>query len=120
MSTHMKHFGSKLTDFHEIRYLSTFRKSAGFAVEREMFHTEAVNKIRTHIFSAIHFFFSENRVIYEIMWKNMVRPDRTHGNTTRLKRFACWITEAMDTLRICNNVPTAFPRQQVLSEHLSM
>jgi hypothetical protein len=40
-----------------------------------MFHTKVVEKIKTHIlFSTV--FFSENRAVYEIMWKNMVEPDR--------------------------------------------
>ena len=29
-----------------------------------------------HLYS-IHFFFDENRSVYEIMWKNMVEPDST-------------------------------------------
>jgi hypothetical protein len=40
-----------------------------------MFHTEVLEKIKTHIlFSVI--FSPENRVVYELMWKNMVQPDR--------------------------------------------
>jgi hypothetical protein len=31
-----------------------------------------------HIFCSMPFF--ENRAVYEIMWKNTVEPDRTHGN----------------------------------------
>jgi hypothetical protein len=41
-------------------------------------------------------FFSENRAIYEIMWKNMIQPDRAHM-TVRCMRFAFWITKATDT-----------------------
>jgi hypothetical protein len=33
-------------------------------------------------------FFSENRAVYEMMWKNMVEPDRLQ-TTTRRMRFAC-------------------------------
>jgi hypothetical protein len=43
-----------------------------------------------------YFFFSENRVVFEIMWKNMVDPDRPHM-TIRRMRFACWLTKAADT-----------------------
>jgi len=39
-----------------------------------MFQTEVVAKIKTHISYSITL--SENSVIYEIMWKNMVGPDR--------------------------------------------
>jgi hypothetical protein len=39
-----------------------------------MFKTKVVEKIETHIlFSVI---FSENRAVYEVMWENMVQPDR--------------------------------------------
>jgi hypothetical protein len=33
-----------------------------------------VEKIKTHFM--LNHFFSENRAVYEIMWKNMVGPDR--------------------------------------------
>jgi hypothetical protein len=33
-----------------------------------------VEKIKTHISCSV--IFSENRAVYEIMWKNMVEPDR--------------------------------------------
>jgi hypothetical protein len=40
---------------------------------------ETVEKLKTHILYFVTFF--ENRVIYEIMWKNIVDPDRPHDNT---------------------------------------
>jgi hypothetical protein len=73
-----------------------------------MFQTNVAQKIKTNILcSIILFFFFENRVVYEIMWKNVVQPDR------RI-RFIWWITKATDThseyvIRIafhCNNVCT--------------
>jgi hypothetical protein len=39
-----------------------------------MFQKKGVEKIKTQNFSSITF--SENRNVYEIMWKNMVQPDR--------------------------------------------
>jgi len=39
-----------------------------------MFQTEFVEKIKTHILYSI--FFSENYVVYEIMWKSVLEPDR--------------------------------------------
>jgi hypothetical protein len=49
-------------------------------------------------------YFSENRALYEIMWKNMVHPDRPQTkNIIRLMRFACWIPRAIEILRICRN-----------------
>jgi len=40
--------------------------------------------------------FSENRTVYEMMWKNIVQPDRPLL-TVRRMHFACWITKATDT-----------------------
>jgi len=42
--------------------------------------------------------FFENRVVYEIMWKNIVETCRPQMTIWR-KRVTCWITKA---LRICN------------------
>ena len=35
-----------------------------------------VGKIKTHFLCSITFFFSDNCVVHEIMWKNMVQPNR--------------------------------------------
>jgi len=51
-----------------IHFLSYF---AEFFLEREMFQTKIVQKIKTYILLPIFFFF-ENRAVYEIIWKNMV------------------------------------------------
>jgi len=50
------------------------------------------------------FFFFESRAVYEIMWKNMVEPDRPQITIWRM-HFACWLTKAKihrHTLRIFN------------------
>jgi hypothetical protein len=60
-----------------------------------MFHIKVVKKIKTQILCLITF--SEDRTLYEIMWKNMVEPDRPHDIVIRRMRFACWITKATDT-----------------------
>jgi len=39
-----------------------------------MFQTNVVEEIKTHILWSITS--SENRVVYEVIWKNMVDPDR--------------------------------------------
>jgi hypothetical protein len=44
---------------------------ARFVLERKMFHTKFVEKIKTHIFFD-NFFFSENLALYEMMWRNIV------------------------------------------------
>ena len=41
-------------------------------------------------------FFSENRAVYEIMWKNIVQSDRVQMTIWRM-RVAFWIPEATDT-----------------------
>ena len=42
-------------------------------------------------------FFPQNRVVYEIMWKNIVQPEATDGNKLQRMLFACWITKVTDT-----------------------
>jgi hypothetical protein len=46
-----------------------------------------------------NFFFSENRAFREIMWKNIVQPDRPQMTIWRM-RNACWIPKATNTLNI--------------------
>jgi hypothetical protein len=38
-----------------------------------MFQTKLIEEIETHFICST---FSENHALYEIMWKNMVEPDR--------------------------------------------
>jgi len=38
------------------------------------------------------FFFPENRVVYDIMWKNIVEPSRPRMATWGMS-IACWITQ---------------------------
>jgi hypothetical protein len=45
-----------------------------FFLEREMFQTNVVEKIKTHF--TFNIFFPVSRAVYEIMLKNMVEPDR--------------------------------------------
>jgi hypothetical protein len=61
-----------------------------------MFQTNVVDKIKTHIFCSIIFFFFENCAVYEIMWKNIVEPDRPQMTIWRM-RIACWIPKATNT-----------------------
>ena len=43
-------------------------------------------------------FFPENCAVYELIWKNMVQPDRPQMKTILCIRIACWITKATNTL----------------------
>jgi len=60
----------------------------------------------------------ENRAAYEIMWKNIVQPDRPQM-TIQHMHFACWIPKATDT-HSEYVIFIAFPPQQWLHEHASM
>ena len=56
-----------------------------------MFQTQDVEEIKTHfMFKSL---VSENRAIYEIMWRNMAEFDRPQVTIWR-KRIACWIPKA--------------------------
>ena len=64
----------------------------------ENFFRQNLYRKAKDILCSIHFF-SENHSVYEIMWKNIVEPDRpqmTRG-IIRLMPFSCWITKARDT-----------------------
>jgi hypothetical protein len=69
-----------------------------------------VEKIETHIL--IHNTFLENRTVCEVMWKNIVQPERSHITIWRM-HIACWIPKAtnihMDYVTL-----TAFPLKQWL------
>ena len=60
-----------------------------------MFHTKVVEKIKTHILCSV-IFSSENRAVYEKMWKNAVEQGRPQMTIWRM-RFAFWIPKATDT-----------------------
>jgi len=55
-----------------------------------------------HVMSDI--FFSENRALYEITWKAMVKQDKPQMTIyiIRHMRTACWINKATDTLIACS------------------
>jgi len=76
------------TNVHFLFYLTQ-------VLEREMFQTEVVKKIKTHILCSMPFFF-ENRAIYNIMWKNTVDAGRPQINIWHM-RIECWITKATNT-----------------------
>jgi hypothetical protein len=65
--------------------------------------------------------FSEIRTVYEIMWKNMVEPERqtTDDSIIRRMRIARWITQAADTHSEFVML-IAFPLQRWLHERPSM
>ena len=53
-------------------------------------------KIRTHILYSITFFFLKTHALYEVMWKNIIEPDRPQKTIWRM-RIVCCIPKATDT-----------------------
>jgi len=80
-----------------------------------MFQTKLVEKIKTHILCV---FFSENRAVYEIMWKNIVQPDRPQMTIWHM-RIACWIPKATDK-HWKYVMPIAFSLQRCLHKRVSL
>jgi hypothetical protein len=119
----MKQLCFRWTDFHQIWYLSIFRKSVekiqgsiisdkhkGYFTRRqihlfdhislnssynEKYLRQNVDRIKTHILRSLTFFFGKSAV-YEIMCKNMAEPDRPQMTMWRM-RVACWIPKITDT-----------------------
>jgi hypothetical protein len=59
------------------------------------FQANFVKKIKPHILCSGIFFF-ENRAVYEIMWENIVMPERPQ-TTIRRVRISRWIPEVTNT-----------------------
>jgi hypothetical protein len=59
-----------------------------------MFQIKVVEKIQTYIY--IQYPFSENRAVYEIMWKNTEEADRPQVTIWHMC-FASYITKATNT-----------------------
>ena len=121
LSVRMEQLGSHWIDFHEIWYLSFFEYLSGnftsfvksdknngyftgrpiyvfllylaqFFIEWETFRPEVVEEIKK-IFGKFIFW---NRAVYEIIWKNIVEPDRPQMAKWRM-RISCWIPRATNT-----------------------
>jgi len=81
--------------------------------------TKFVEKIRIDVSWSITFFLSfENLAVWEVMWKNIVKPDRRQMTMWRM-RIACWITRAINT-HSEYIILIAFPLQQSLHERVSV
>jgi len=66
-------------------------------LEWETFQLQVVEKTKSHTHITAKIIF-QIRAVYEAMWKNVAESDRTHENTIRPMRFACWITKAITYL----------------------
>ena len=71
-----------------------------------------------HIFLRQITFLFENPAFYDIMWQNIVHPDRPQMTIWRM-RISCWVTKARNT-HSEYIIPIAFPRQQWLRERAWM
>ena len=60
-------------------------------------------------------FFPENRAFYEIMWKNMVEPDKTRAAICNTARVHCML-DNQSYKHSGYVILIAFPRQQKLRE----
>jgi len=58
-----------------------------------MFWTNIVEKIKTHVLGSTVCFPPKIRAVYEIMWENMVEPDRRQKTIWGPVRIAFWITK---------------------------
>jgi hypothetical protein len=91
-----------------------------------MFQTKFVDIIKRHILCSIYvyifFFFCENRVVYEIMWKNIVVRGRPQVTVWHM-RIARLIPKATHTHTHTHSqyvILIAVPLQQWLHERPSM
>jgi hypothetical protein len=60
------------------------------------------------------FFFFENLIVYEVIWKTTVESGKTHMATLHM-RIACWIPKATNT-RSEYVIIIVFPQQPWLNE----
>jgi len=63
---------------------------------RNVLQTKTFQKMKIHILCSITSFLVENRAVYEIMWKNIVEPDRSQMTIWRT-HIASWITKTTNT-----------------------
>jgi hypothetical protein len=78
----------------------TFLYLARFSLEWEMFRTKVVQKNQTIDFMFSNFFF--NGAGYEIMWKNVVEPERPQTDNMAHAHFTLDTQGNKHTLWICN------------------
>ena len=86
----------KINDYFTRRQIYILIISRSVLLRMKKFQTKVVEKIRTRILGSITIFFSENRAVYEIMWKNIKEPSRPQMTIWRM-RIAFHITKAAHT-----------------------
>ena len=68
--------------------------SLNYPLEREMFQTKLVEKIKCTLYFKLFIF--KNSAVYEIMWKNIVEPDLPHMTIWSM-RISRWVPKAPHT-----------------------
>jgi len=96
---------------HEDRYIFLIM-SRSFLPRMRNVSENVVEKIKTHILCSVTFF--EYRVIYEIMWKNIVEPDSSRMTIWRM-HISRRIPRATNT-QSQHVIHIAFPLQHWLHE----
>ena len=76
-------------------YVHSWQYLAEFFLELEMFHTEVVEKMKTHTVSSISFFPRKWCRLWDNVEKHGTAWQATDGSIIR--RIACWITWAINT-----------------------
>jgi hypothetical protein len=82
-----------------------------------MFQITIVEKFKTHVLRSVTFFL-ENLALCEIMWKNIVQPDRPQMNIWRM-RIAVWVHKSTNTHSVYV-IRIGFSRQRKLREGAAM
>ena len=121
----------KIGQEHRVLYITVtiyfWSYLAQLFLDWKIFQTKVLEEIKTSHFVFSNFFFFENRAVYEIMWKNILKLDGPQMTIWRM-RIACWITKPLTphththththTLAICNTY--CFPLQQYLQVRASI
>jgi hypothetical protein len=76
---------------------------------------KSCREIKIHILCSTTFFFFENRTFYEIMWKDVAEPDRTHRWQNNTAHALCALYN-YGYRHSENVILIGFPRQQWLRE----
>jgi hypothetical protein len=74
----------------------------------------------SHFIFCNYFFFRDSWRLRDNVAKYGKARQATDDNTTQRECIAWWITKATDTVRICNAVLIAFPRQQLLRQRTTL
>jgi hypothetical protein len=81
---------------HEDQYTYLIISRSVFLRMRNISSESCTENQNTHFVFSNFFFFFENRIVYEIMWKNIVQPDRPQMKVRRMP-VACWVPKTTNS-----------------------